>query len=134
MAVQFTPANGKLVLKQVRICFEPSAFDGSDTAKRSIVFEVPEENKKIIQEWEANIDPTKLSSTINMHGIRTKMDPQSVRCWHERELVALPENMRGATCNAILEVHGVWNTKNQSVLSLACKDIDIIPTQAEYPF
>ena len=51
IAVQFTPASGKLVLRQVRICFEPSAYDGSDTAKRSIVFEVPEENKKIIEEW-----------------------------------------------------------------------------------
>ena len=81
----------------------------------------------------AAIDPAKLSSATNTHGIRAKMDPQSVRCWHERGLVPLPGNMLGATCNAILEVHGIWNTKNQSGLSLACKDIEIIPTQTEYP-
>ena len=69
-----------------------------------------------------------------MHGIRAKMDPQSVRCWQERELVPHPDSMRGAACNAILEDHGSWNTKNYSGLSLACKDIKIIPTQAEYPF
>ena len=57
-----------------------------------------------------------------------------MRCWQDKQLVPLPDNLKGNTCNAILEVHGEWNTKNQSGLNLQRKDIDVIPMVAEYPF
>ena len=80
------------------------------------------------------IDVTKLSSAVTKHGIRAKLDPQSVRCWQDKKMVLLPEGMKGSTCNAALELNGIWNTKSQSGLSLLCTDIEIIPTIAEYPF
>ena len=133
-AVTFAPAAGRLVITGARICFEPSAYDGSETAKRSIVMEVTDEIKATIQEWEQQVDPVKLSSAITTHCIRANLDPIGVRCWQDKQLVPLPDNLNGNTCNAILEVHGVWSTKHQSGLSLQCKDIEVIPTVAEYPF
>ena len=133
-AVTFAPASGRVVLTGARICFEPSAYDGSETAKRSIVLEATDDIRATIQEWEQRIDPVKLLSAITTHGIRAKMDPIGVRCWQDKQLVPLPVSLKGSTCNAVLEVHGVWSTKNQSGLSLHCKDLEIIPTVAEYPF
>ena len=132
--VTFTSASGRLVVTGARICFEPSAYGGSETAKRSLVLEVEDQIKDTIKEREQQLDPLKLSSAITAHGIRAKLDPTGVRCWQEKQLVPLPDNLRGATCNAVLEVYGIWSTKNQSGLSLQCKDIDIIPTVAAYPF
>ena len=122
------------MLSNARICFEPSAYDGSETARRSIVFEVTYVDKAIVEGWEVGIYVTKLSSAITTHGIRTKLDPQSVRCWQANNVVPLPEGLKGSTCNTVLELNGIWNTKSQSGLNLMCKDIEIIPTIAEYPF
>ena len=133
-AVTFASASGRVVLTGVRICFEPTAYDGSETAKRSIVLEATDDIRAIVQEWEQRIDPVKLLSAITAHGIRAKMDPIGVRCWQDKQLVPLPASLKGSTCNAVLEVHGVWSTKSQSGLSLQCKDLEIIPTVAEYPF
>ena len=132
--ITFAPASGRLVVTGARICFEPSAYDGSETAKRSLVLEVTDEIKDTIKEWEQQVDPVKLSSAITSHGIRAKLDPSGMRCWREKQLVPLPGNTSGNTCNAVLEVHGVWSTKNQSGLNLQCKDIELIPMVAEYPF
>ena len=133
-AVPFSSASGRVVLSNARICFEPSAYDGSETARRSIVFEVTDDDKAIVECWEVGIDVTKLYAAITAHGIRAKLDPQSVRCWQDQKVVPLPEGLKGSTCNALLELNGIWNTKSQSGLSLMCKDIEIIPTIAEYPF
>ena len=51
-AVTFTPASGRLVVTGARICFEPSAYDGSETAKRSLVLEVTDDINDTIKEWE----------------------------------------------------------------------------------
>ena len=128
--ITFAPASGRLVITGARICFEPNAYDGSETANRSIVLEVTDEIKATIQEWEQQVDPLKLSSTITTHGIKAKLDPTGVRCWHDKQLVPLPDNLKGNTCNAVLEVHGIWSTKNQSGLNLQCKDIEVIPAVA----
>ena len=133
-AVTFAPASGRVVLTGARICFEPTAYDGSETAKRSIVLEATDDIRATIEEWERRVDPVKLLSAITTHGIRAKMDPTGVRVWQDKQLVPQPASLKGSTCNAVLEVHGVWSTKTQSGLSLHCKDIEIIPTVAEYPF
>ena len=133
-AVTFAPASGRVVLTGARICFGPTAYDGSETAKRSIVLEATDDIRATIEEWERRVDPVKLLSAITTHGIRAKMDPTGVRVWQDKQLVPLPASLKGSTCNAVLEVHGVWSTKTQSGLSLHCKDIEIIPTVAEYPF
>ena len=133
-AVTFAPASGRVVLTGARICFEPTAYDGSETAKRSIVLEATDDIRATIEEWERRVDLVKLLSAITTHGIRAKMDPTGVRVWQDKQLVPLPASLKGSTCNSVLEVHGVWSTKTQSGLSLHCKDIEIIPTVAEYPF
>ena len=114
-AVTFASASGRVVLTGVRICFEPTAYDGSETAKRSIVLEATDDIRAIIQEWEQRIDPVKLLSATTAHGIRAKLDPTGVRCWQDKQLVPLPASLKGSTCNAVLEVHGVWSTKSQSL-------------------
>ena len=134
IAVTFTSASGRLVVTGARICFEPSAYDGSETAKRSLVLEVEDQINDTIKEWEQQVDPVKLSSAITSHGIRAKLDPTGVRCWQEKQLVPLPDNLKCATCNAVLEVYGIWSTKNQIGLNLQCNDIKIISTVAEYFF
>ena len=68
------------------------------------------------------------------HGIIAKLDLAAVRCWQDKQLVPPPDNLKGNTCNAVLEVHGIWSTKNQSGLCLQCMDIEVIPAVAEYPF
>ena len=73
--ITFAPASGRLVVTGARICFEPSAYDGSETAKRSLVLEVQDQIKDTINEWEQHVDPLKLSSAITAHGIRAKLDP-----------------------------------------------------------
>ena len=128
------PASGRLVITGARICFGPSAYDGSEAANISIVLEVTDEIKATIQEWEQRLDPVKLSSAITTHGIRAKLDTIGVMCWHDKQLVPLPDNLNGDTCNTILEVHGIWSTNNQSGFSLQRRDIEIIPMVAEYPF
>ena len=80
------------------------------------------------------VDPVKLASAITTHGIRAKLDPYGVLCWQEKQFVPRPNNLKGATCNAVLELYGIWSTNNQSGLSLQCRDIEIIPTAVEYPF
>ena len=117
-----------------RICFEPSAYDGSETAKRSLVLEVEDQINDTIKEWGQKVDPVKLSSAITAHGIRATLDPIGVRCWQEKQLVPLPGNLKGTTCNAVLELYGIWSTKTQSGLSRQCRDIELIPMVAEYPF
>ena len=105
-AVSFSPASGRIVLSNARICFEPSAYDGSETARRSIVFEVADDDRAIVEGWEVGIDVTKLSSAVTKHGIRAKLDPQSVRCWQDKKVVPLPEGLKGSACNAALELNG----------------------------
>ena len=122
------PASGRLVVTGARVCFEPNAYDGNETAKRSLILEVTDEIKATIQEWEQQVDPMKPSSTITTHGIKAKLDPLGVRCWRGKQMVPLPDSLTGETCNAILEVYGIWSTNNQHGLSLQCRDLEIIPT------
>ena len=86
-AVSFASTSGRVALTGARICFEPSAYDGSETATRSIVCEVTDKIKAIVEEWEKDVDITKLSSTITTHEIRAKLDPQSAGCWQDRKMV-----------------------------------------------
>ena len=128
--ISFSSTSGRVALSNARICFEPNAYDGNETARRNIVFEVTDYVKTIIEGWDVGVDRTKLSSAITTHGIRSKLDPQSVRCWQDKKVVPLPDGLKGNTCNAVLGLHGIWNTKSQSGLNLMCKDIEIIPTIA----
>ena len=131
-AVTFAPASGRVVLAGARICFEPSAYDGSETAKRSIVLEATDDIKATVQEWERGIDPVKLLSANTAHGIKAKMDPIGVRCWQNKQLVPLPGNLKGNTCNTILEVESE-TPRTRADSTWRAKISRSFPAAATYP-
>ena len=56
-----------------------------------------------------------------------------MRCWQDKKMAPRQDNLNGNMCNATLELHGIWSTKNPSGLNLVCKDIEVIPHNGRVP-
>ena len=134
-AVTITPASGSLAISGARIVFEPTAYDGSDSSRVNFVLEVNEEESKVIKEWEQSIDGTKvLCSALTPHGLKAKINKDTVRCWEDKKCVPLPGGLKDKACNAIIQWTGTWTTKNQRGLCLKVTDVEIMEQEIEYPF
>ena len=134
-AVTITPASGSLAISGARIVFEPTAYDGGERSRVNFVLEVNEEESKVIKEWEQSIDGTKvLCSALTPHGLKAKINKDTVRCWEDKKCVPLPGGLKDKACNAIIQWTGTWTTKNQRGLCLKVTDVEIMEQEIEYPF
>ena len=57
-----------------------------------------------------------------------------MRCWEDKKLAPLPEDLKDKTCNAIMQWTGTWATKNQRGLCLKVADLEVMEQDIEYPF
>ena len=133
-SVTYSQAKGTLLLKDVRVPFEPACFDGSDKPRKSIVFEIDEEATQVVNEWESKIDSDRLCSALSANGVRAKVDIESVRVWAGKTRAILPGHIKGCTVNACISLSGIWNTKKQSGLSLTVTDLEALDEEAQTPF
>ena len=132
-SVTFTKASGALIEGNVGIPFEPKSFDG-DGPKRKIVLDLAPAAIDQIAEWESQIEPQRLSSCISEHGVRARINMDTVRTWQGARPVSLPPELRQTTANIALELKGIRNTKHQSGLCLHLTDIEPIEAKRQTPF
>ena len=133
--VSFTPAKGELVLNNARICFEPTAYGGAETTRRSIVFGVDEDSTAVVELWERELDPDKLTSVITQYGIRAKVDMATVRFWRDRQPDLPPQTLKGKVCRAKLQLRSTWRTDTACGLMLVVTDLELLADEpAAYPF
>ena len=133
-SVTFALANGTHKISGATIVFEPSTFDGSPGTRKNIVLSLDEETETKIREWEAAIDPDKLSSAITNYGLRCKICIDTARVWDGTTIAEMPETLKGKTANILLTLSGIWTTKKQSGLSLSVTDMEFCECTAESPF
>ena len=133
-SVSFSPAQGSLLVRNVKILFEPSNFDGTQGSRRNIVLGIDEETADAVKRWEEQIDPDKLCSNISQYGLRAKICFDTVRAWEGKNPTQLPETLKDKTVNVVLLLKGIWSSKKQSGLSLAVTDIEVTEDAIESPF
>ena len=134
-AVTITLASGSLAISGARIVFEPTAYDGSESSRVNFVLEVSAEESKVVREWEQSMDGTKvLCSALTPHGLKAKINKDTVRCWEDKKRASLPGDLKDKACNAIIQWTGTWTTKNQRGLCLKVTDVEIMEQEIEYPF
>ena len=134
-AVTITPASGSLAISGARIVFEPTAYDGSESSRVNFVLEVSAEESQVVREWEQSIDGTKvLCSALTAHGLKAKINKDTVRCWEDKKRASLPGDLKDKACNAMIQWTGTWATKNQQGLCLKVTDVEIMEQEIEYPF
>ena len=113
-AVTVTPASGYLTVSGARIVSEPTTYDGSEANRVNSVLEANEEELKVVRTWEEGTEGAKaLCSALTPNGLKVKINKDKVRCWEDKKLAPLPENLKDKTCNAIRQRTGIWETKNQ---------------------
>ena len=133
-SVSFSPAQGTLLVRNAKVLFEPSTFDGTQGSRRNIVLGVDEETTNSIQEWEKQIDADRLCSNISQYGLRAKICMDTVRAWDGKTPTQLPGTLKDKTVNAVIVLKGIWLSKKQSGLSLSVTDIEVAETLVESPF
>ena len=134
-AFTITPASGSLSISGARIVFEPTAYDGNAANRVNFVLEANEEELKVVRTWEEGTEGTKaLCSALTPNGLKVKINKDKVRCWEDKKLAPLPENLKDKTCNAIIQWAGTWETKNQRGLCLKVTDLEVMEQEIEYPF
>ena len=133
-SVSFTPASGELALGSTRICFGPTAYGGTESTRRSIVFDVDETSKAVVELWERELDPDKLTSAITAYGLRAKVDMAAVRFWRDRQPDLPPQTLKGKACKAMLQLRGNWRTDTACGITLDVTDLEILAQEPAYPF
>ena len=133
--VTITPASGSLTITGVRIVFEPTAYDGSESSRVNFVLEAKEEELNVVQQWEESMDGSKaLCKALTANGLKVKINKDTVRCWEDKKRAPLPEILKDKACNAIIQWTGTWETKNQRGLCLKVTDLEVMEQEIEYPF
>ena len=119
-----------ILLEDVKIPFEPSAYGGDGTeTRKSICFSgASEELVKRLTAMEECIGAS--SSCIKDDLIRCKINMERVRTYDSnRNAVDTPKQWRGCNANVQVHVRGKWATRQSSGLSLEVTDMQFIETR-----
>ena len=131
--VTVSQANDTLIVRNAKVVFEPSSYDQTEGAKKTILFAIDENTIDTIQSWETRIDKARLSSAISQFGLRAKCGDPHV--WAEEQPTELPGSLRNRTVNAVNALNGIWHTKKQDGLCLHVTDIEFLDEpKPTYPF
>ena len=132
-SITFTQANGQLIIHNAKVMFELSTYDNTESARQNLVLAVDDSYIAAVRDWESEIDPGRLSSSLSQYGLRTKVSMPSV--WRNGELVDMPNTIRGRSVNVKISLSGVWHTKKQDGLCLLATDIEFLEEpEPTYPF
>ena len=113
-SITFTQANGQLIIRNAKVMFELSTYDNTEAARQNLVLAVDDSPIAAVRNWESEIDPGRLSSSLSQYGLRVKVTTPNV--WRNRELVDMPPIIRGRSVNVTISLSGVWHTKKQDGL------------------
>ena len=132
-AVTITPASGSLTVSGARIVFEPTAYDGSEASRVNFVLEANEGELKVVRTWEEGTEGTNTRrSALTPNGLKVNINKDKVRCWEDKKLAPLPENLKDKTCNAITHWAETWETNNQRGLCLKVTDLEVMEQEIKY--
>ena len=132
-SITFTQANGQLIIHNAKVMFELSTYDNTENARQNLVLAVDDSYIAAVRDWESEIDPGRLSSSLSQYGLRTKVSTPNV--WRNGELVDMPLTIRGRPVNVKISLSGVWHTKQQDGLCLLATDIEFLEEpEPTYPF
>ena len=132
-AVTVSPASGTIVIRDAKIMFEPSSYDGTATTKKNLVLQVDDATIDIVHDWESQIDQGRLVSAMTQYGLRAKITDPNV--WQDEEQTTMPATVKHRRVNAVLVLSGIWHTKKQDGLCLQVTDLEFLEDAApQYPF
>ena len=132
-AVTVSSASGTIVIRDAKIMFEPSSYDGTATAKKNLVLQVDDATIDIVHDWESPIDQGRLASALTQYGLRAKITDPKV--WQDEEQTTMPATVKNRRVNAVLVLSGIWHTKKQDGLCLQVTDLEFLEDAApQYPF
>ena len=103
-----TQAAGQLTTRDAKVMFELSTYDNTESARQILVLDVDDAPIAAVRNWESEIDPGRLSSSLSQYGLRVKVTALNV--WRNGELVDMPPNIRGRLVNVKVSFSGVWHT------------------------
>ena len=75
-----------------------------------------------------------LCSALTPNGLKFKINKDKVRCWEDKKLAPLPEDLKDKTGNATIQWAGTWETKNQRGPCLKVTGLEVMEQEIEYPF
>ena len=116
-----------IMLEDVKILFEPSAFGGDGTETRlGICFSGA--SSEIMQQLKAMEDSIgATSSCIKDDMLRCKINMDKVRSYDaNRKAIDPPKQWRGWNANAQIHVRGRWQTRQGTGLSLEATDLQFL--------
>ena len=127
MAVTFAAIPQQhIVVRNARIVYEPSVFNGTGTeVRRNLVLAVEQITRDQLTfiEEHMHLGPT-LCSVIKPETIRVKVDTDTIRMFDaDHNKINVPEKWAHANVEARLEVRGVWKTATNCGLSACCTDL-----------
>ena len=95
---------------------------------------IDEDSKAVVELWERELDPDKLTSAITPYGLRAKIDMATVRFWRDRQPDLPPQALKGKVCRAMLQLRGTWRTETTCGITFAVTDIELLTEEPTYPF
>ena len=110
--VTVSSASGTIVIRGVKVMFEPSSYDGTATTKKNLVLQVDDATIDIVHDWESPIDQGRLASALTQYGLRAKITDPNV--WQDEEQTSMPATVKNRRVNAVLVLSGIWHTKNRT--------------------
>ena len=119
-----------ILLEDVKIPFEPSAYggDGSETRKSICFSGASEDLVKRLTAMEESIGAS--SSCMKDDLIRCKISVDRVRAYDSnRKAIDAPKQWRGCNANVQVHVRGRWQTRQSSGLSLEVTDLQFVESR-----
>ena len=98
-------ASGTIVIRDAKIMFEPSSYDGAVTTKKNLVLQVDDATIDIVHGWGSQIDQGRLVSALTQYGLRAKISDPNV--WQDEEQTSMPATVRNRRVNAVLVMSGI---------------------------
>jgi len=140
VAVTFTAiAQQHLVVRNARIVYEPSVFNGTGTeVRRNLVLAVDQAIRNQLTDIEdrMQLGPTRCS-VVKLETIRAKVDTDSIRMLDADHVqINIPEEWVHANVDARLEISALrrWKTATNCGISVRCTDIRFCTDEQSSPF
>ena len=121
-------ATQRIILSAADVVYEPSVYggDGSEPRK-NIVLAISPDQEAQFHAMEEAADSKKLISCIKDGTVKAKITMTSVNFYDAaKNSIDPPQRWKGCCVNAVVQMRGMWSSKNQSGLSLEVTDIQIL--------
>ena len=121
-------ATQRIILSAADVVYEPSVYggDGSEPRK-NIVLAISPDQEAQFHAMEEAADHKKLISCIKDGTVKAKITMTSVNFYDAaKNSIDPPQRWKGCCVNAVVQMRGMWSSKNQSGLSLEVTDIQVL--------